>query len=145
MTFINIAIAAMAAVVILWTWHNLGAELPSKKIVWIIAGALTCYGITFLLIQFSQAGVAYPSQEAKKEILGVLISLFTVLNSGMILPYLAKIADGVKEEELTKEIGTRKILIFLVILVLVFWVEVTYLTSIQEGIIQVFENQKQIS
>jgi hypothetical protein len=144
MTFILIAIIAMALVVIFWTWHNLGTEIVSKKIVWILAGGLTCYGITFLLMQFSQAGVYYPNQEARNQILGVLVSLFTVLNSGIILPYLAKLWDGLKEEEITKQVVKRKMVILMILLVIVFWIEVTYLTSIQEGIIQVYENQKQI-
>lgn len=143
MTFIIIAIVAMAIMVILWTWHNLGEETPTKKIIWIIAGGLTSYAITLLILQISQSGIAYPNQEIKQEVMRVLASLFTVLTSGIALPYIAKLWDELKEENITKESWKKRMIIVSLLLIFLFWIETMYLTSIQEGMMKVIETQRQ--
>ena len=143
MTFIFIMTAVIYILAIAWTWHNLGEAGKTKKVIFIIIGTLILYLITMLLFNFSQNGISYEQEEMKNEVRNIVVLLFTGINGVLILPNIARLYEKVQAGEMEKEKLTKRIIIYIVIWVICMWIEVNYMRSIQEGILQVFNANQQ--
>lgn len=125
----------------IWIWHNLGNINKNKKIVFILIGLLITYILTLIIYNIS-GNILYPNEEFKKAISSILILIFTGLNSLIVLPYIAKICDKIKEKEIDKIQVRRKIIIIAIIFGVVLCIENAYLKSTQEGIINMYNEVK---
>ena len=143
MTFIFIMTAVIYILAIAWTWHNLGEIGKIKKVVFIIIGTFILYLITMLLFNFSQNGISYEQEEMKNEVRNIVVLLFTGINGVLILPNIARLYEKVQAGEMEKERLIKRIIIYIVIWVICMWIEVNYMTSIQEGILQVYNANQQ--
>ena len=118
-----------------WTWHSLGNIEKPTKIACIIGGLVVVYIITLVIYNISKIGIVYENKEAMKLIQNVFVSLFTIINSYIILPYVFRKLDQINNEEIEKE-QLKKSIIILVIIILVMGIfESSYLGSIQQEIL----------
>ena len=118
-----------------WTWHSLGNIEQPTKIACIIGGLVVVYIITLVIYNISKIGIVYENKEAMKLIQNVFVSLFTIINSYIILPYVFRKLDQINNEEIEKE-QLKKSIIILVIIILVMGIfESSYLGSIQQEIL----------
>ena len=137
MTIVVVTIILLYLVLIAWTWYNLGILEKPKKIAYIVIGMLTNFVFTIILFQFSKNGVDYINSNIESSIGKLTLILYTALNGCMLLPFLAKTIDKLKEKELTKEQLRTRLIIFFVIIVLICFFETGYMRSMQQGILKI--------
>lgn len=143
MPFIIIAIIVLYLVFVAWTWYNLGNIEKTKKIYYLGIGVFLTFVITLILFQFSKNGISYINQDIEKSIRFMIIVLFTGLNGCVLLPFFAKIMEQLqeKEEDLLKL--KKRIIVFLVLVIVICIFESGYMRSLQQGILQVVNSQIQ--
>ena len=135
--FMIIVVIALFIVLMSFSWYRLEAFEEMEKIIICVAGILLAWGITTVLFSISSNGMDYINQEVEREISKILVLVFTPINGIAFMPYISKIMSKVKFDELKKEEAIKKVGIFCLILIVMFFVEVKYLTNIQLGILDV--------
>ena len=135
--FMIIVVIALFIVLMGFSWYRLEAFEGMEKIIICVAGILLAWGITSILFSISSSGMNYVNQEVEREISKILVLVFTPINGIAFMPYISKIMSKVKFDELKKEEAIKKVGIFCLILIVMFFVEVKYLTNIQLGILDV--------
>ena len=135
--FMIIVVIALFIVLMSFSWYRLEAFEEMEKIIICVAGILLAWGITSILFSISSSGMNYVNQEVEREISKILVLVFTPINGIAFMPYISKIMSKVKFDELKKEEAIKKVGIFCLILIVMFFVEVKYLTNIQLGILDV--------
>lgn len=135
--FMIIIVIALFIVLMGFSWYRLEAFEGMEKIIICVAGILLAWGITSILFSISSSGMNYVNQEVEREISKILVLVFTPINGIAFMPYISKIMSKVKFDELKKEEAIKKVGIFCLILIVMFFVEVKYLTNIQLGILDV--------
>lgn len=135
--FMIIVVIALFIVLMSFSWYRLEAFEEMEKIIICVAGILLAWGITTVLFSISSNGMDYINQEVEREISKILVLVFTPINGIAFMPYISKIMSKVKFDELKKEEAIKKVGIFCLILIVIFFVEVKYLTNIQLGILDV--------
>ena len=118
-----------------WTWHSLGNIEKPTKIACIIGGLVVVYIITLVIYNISKIGIVYENKEAMKLIQNVFVSLFTIINSYIILPYVFRKLDQINNEEIEKEQLKKSIIILVIIILAMGIFESSYLGSIQQEIL----------
>ena len=93
------------------------------------------YVITFTIFNISKIGIRYEKQEMMKTIRNVFVTLFTMINGYVVLPYIFKKLEQINNNEIDKEKLKRSIIIILTIIILLFIFEIKYLGNIQQGIL----------
>ena len=131
-------IIAMFLILISWTWHNMGEVENKTKIATIIASLIIIFGITLLLFNISKNGVNYNSEESMNYVRNVLVLVFTIINGLIIIPPFAKTIGRVHNKEISKEQATRHAGFLLIIFVIALIIECFYLTSVQQGILDIY-------
>ena len=136
------AVVIMSLIVIIlllvllgWTWHSLGNIEKPTKIACIIGGLVVVYIITIVIYNISKMGIVYENKEAMKLIQNVFVSLFTIINGYIILPFIFRKLDQINNEELEKEQLKKSIIILVIILLILGIFESSYLGNIQQGIL----------
>ena len=135
--FMIIIVIALFMVLLGFTWYRLEAYEEMEKVITCVAGILLSWGITTILFSISSNGMEYLNEEVEREISKILVLVFTPINGIVFMPYVAKIMSKVRFDEMNKQEAVKKILIFCVIILAVFFVEVKYLENIQIGILNV--------
>ena len=87
------------------------------------------------LYNISKIGIVYENKEAMKLIQNVFVSLFTIINSYIILPYVFRKLDQINNEEIEKEQLKKSIIILVIIILAMGIFESSYLGSIQQEIL----------
>ena len=138
MAWVIILIVVILFLVLLrWMWHSLGTIEKSTKCVCIVGGLVIVYIITFIIYNISKIGITYENEEAMKLVQTVFVSLFTIINGYIILPYVFKKLDQINNEEIEKETLKKSIIILLVIILILGIFEKSYFGSIQQGILNI--------
>lgn len=140
MLLIIIISIILYAVVIAWTWHNLGEIDKVKKVAVILIGIIVMYIISLTIFYISKGQINYPNEILETKTRRILVILFTGLNSLIVLPYISKQFDKIHEGDIEKQTFTRKIVILLIILSLCAWFESGYINNVQEGIIKIYQS-----
>lgn len=122
-------------VLISWTWNSLGGIERKTKVICMILGFVIMYVITFTIFNISKIGIRYEKQEMMKTIRNVFVTLFTIINGYVVLPYIFKKLEQINNNEIDKEKLKRSIIIILIIIILLFIFEIKYLGDIQQGIL----------
>lgn len=118
-----------------WMWHSLGNIEKSKKCVCIVGGLVITYIVTFIIYCISKIRITYENKETMKLIQTVFVGLFTILNSYLILPYVFKKIEQIKNGEID-EVKLQKIIIILIVIIFIISIfEILYLGNIQQGIL----------
>ena len=131
-------VIAMFLILISWTWHNMGDVENKTKISTIIVALIIVFGITFVLFNISKNVVNYNSEESMSSVRNILVPVFTVINGLIIIPPFAKTIGRVHNKEVSKEQATRHLGFLLIIFAIALVIECSYLTSIQKGILDIY-------
>lgn len=137
MTLVIILIVVILILVLLgWMWHNLGSIEKTTKCACIVGGLVVVYIITFIIYNISKIGITYENREIMKLIQTVFVSLFTVINGYIILPYTFKKLDQINNNEIEKKKVKNSIIILLIIIVVLAIFETLYLENSQQTILK---------
>lgn len=139
MPIIIIITIAIYIVLIAWTWKNLGSIENTKKIGFIICSLAILFIITTIVFSMSKTNIIYPSKEIEEAVRNVLVTVFAGLNGMIVMPYLGKMLEKVKENEIKKEEFLRKLIIIGSVFVICIFFECGYLKDTQEGILQIYQ------
>lgn len=140
MSIIIIMIVAVYLLMIAWTWQSLGDIDKKKKVIFIILGIILSYIITMVIFNISQNGINYQSEITKKEVRKILVLLFTSLNSVIFVPYIAKIWNKVKKNEIEDDKLKKRIIGIIIVFIICAIFECGYLKDIQNGIINIYSS-----
>lgn len=127
-------------VLLRWMWHSLGSIEKKTKYICIVGGLVVVYIITFIIYNISKIGITYGNTETMKLIQTVFVSLFTIINGYIILPYVFKKLNQINNEEIEKEKINRSIMILLIVILIVAIFEKSYLRNMQQGILNMMNN-----
>lgn len=135
MVLIISIIIAIYVLLIAWVWNNLGRIDKSKKILILLIGILIVYLITLMIFNISKNGINYEQKIMAKDIRRILVTMFTGLNSLIILPFVSKILERIFENEIEQNEVSKKLIIIVVIFVTCMFLECGYMKDIQQGIL----------
>lgn len=139
MPLIIIGIAIIYAIVLAWTWHNLGMISVGKKVEFIAIILLIIYIVTLITFIISKNGINYQNEQGEKMVQNVFVAIFTGINSLIVMPYIAKYLDKFQEEEIKKKEFTKKIKIILIIFAICIFFECGYLKDAQQGMLKIYQ------
>ena len=142
MTIIVIIAIVIYAILVTWCWHNLGRIEKSKKIIYIIIGTIIIFIITNIVYSISKADVSYPEEQIEGTVRNTLLLVFTALNGLIVMPYIAKQLDRIREKEIEKEKFTKKMILLLIVFILCLILESGYLKDTQLGILEIYNSLK---
>ena len=142
MPFIIIITIAIYIILITWSWKSLGNIERTKKIITIAIGIIAIYLITWFVFNISKQGIIYENEQIASSIGKVIIAIFAGVNGLIIMPFIGKLLDKVNEDEIEKQVFSRKILIFVVIFLIILWLECGYMKDTQEGILKIYHSMK---
>lgn len=142
MPFIIIITIAIYIILITWSWKSLGNIERTKKIITIAIGIIAIYLITWFVFNISKQGIVYENEQIASSIGKVIISIFAGVNGLIIMPFIGKLLDKVNEDEIEKQVFSRKILIIVVIFLSILWLECGYMKDTQEGILKIYHSMK---
>ncbi len=142
MTIIVIIAIVIYAILVTWCWHNLGRIEKSKKIIYIIIGMIIIFIITNIVYSISKADVSYPEEQIEGTVRNTLLLVFTALNGLIVMPYIAKQLDRIREKEIEKEKFTKKMILLLIVFILCLILESGYLKDTQLGILEIYNSLK---
>ena len=128
-------IIAIYVLLIAWIWNNLGAIDKTKKILIILIGIVIVYVITLIVFNISKSGVNYEQKIMEKDIRRILVTMFTGLNSLIILPFIAKIIERIHENQIEQKEVFKKLSIIVIIFVICMFLECGYMKDTQQGIL----------
>ena len=95
---------------------------------------------TVYLFNISGKSVEYPVKEMFVTVRNAAILAIMPVNAILIMPFLGKQIAKLKFEEITEDEFVKKIIIFIVILIIFAIFEVKYLTNMQLGILNIMNN-----
>ena len=135
MVLIISIIIAIYVLLIAWVWNNLGTIDKSKKILILLIGTLMVYLITLIIFNISKNGINYEQKIMEKDIRRILVTMFTGLNSLIILPFVSKILERMLENEIEQKEVSKKLSIIVIIFIICMFFECGYMKNIQQGIL----------
>ena len=136
---ITTVIIVMFLILIGWTWASLGNIERKTKIICIMIGIAIVYAITFIIYNISKIGITYEKQEIMKTIRTVFVTLFSIINGYIILPYTFKKLEQINNDKLEKNILIKSIIKLLIIISILFIFETIYLGNRQETILKMMK------
>lgn len=142
MFLIIIVIIAIYAVSFAWTWHNLGAIDKPKKIVVIVIGNIIMYIVTIIIFNISNRGIYYNNTELQTAIRNTIVSIFTGINGIIVIPQIAKILEKIKENEIDRNLASKRFAIILIVFILCIIFEGGYIKDTQKGILNIYNSIK---
>ena len=142
MFLIIIVIIAIYAVSFAWTWHNLGAIDKLKKIAVIIIGNIIMYIITIIIFNISKSGIDYNNVELQTAVSNTIVSIFTGINGIIVIPQIAKILEKIKENEIDRNLASKRFAIILIVFILCIIFECGYIKDTQKGILNIYNSIK---
>ena len=146
MSIILLIIAIIYIILITYTWHSLGSIEKNKKIIYIIAGLFLMFLITTIVFNISKIGVNYVeiNKEMEKMVGNMLVLIFTSLNGLVIMPMVGRVLNKQNENDIDKEVLTKKIVIILIILALITIFECNYMKYSQKNILEIYSSSLNI-
>lgn len=129
---------AMFLILISWTWHNLGNIEKPKKVITIIVSLFVIYIVTLIIFNISKNNITYVAQEGMEAVKNILVLLFTMVNSLILMPLLARILNKISENDIKYSDARKSFIIIFIIFLIVIIFECGYLKDIQQGIINIY-------
>ena len=143
MPIIIIIILAIYVIAITWSWQNLGEIDKKKKVITIVIGILITYLVTLITFNISKMSVEYTKTlENSSYIKNIVVLLFTGINILIFIPQISKILDKINENEIEKDKASKKFLILFIVFIICLIFECSYMKSIQNGILNVYNLNK---
>ena len=134
---IILTILVLSILLLRWMWNSLGDIENSKKATFMVAGLIVMYILTFIIFNISKSGVEYKNKESMNMIRTVLVAVFTLVNSYIVLPFTFKRLDRIDKNEMEASKLKKSIIIILAVILVISVFEVSYLNSVQQGIMSI--------
>lgn len=134
---IILTILVLSIVLLRWMWNSLGGIENSKKATFIVAGLIVIYILTFIIFNISKSGIEYKNKETMNMIRAMLVAVFTLVNSYIVLPYTFKRLDKIDNDEIDTDQLKKSMIIMIVVIIVISIFEVSYLKSVQQGIMSI--------
>lgn len=132
-------------ILISWTWHNMGQINKTKKVITIAILLIIIYVITLIIFNISKSNINYNRQEALQAVQNVLVFLFTLINGLIVMPFIAKILNKIHENEISEINARKNFIIILIIFVIIIIFECGYLRDTQQGILNIYNHEKEVT
>ena len=139
MPIIIVIIGILYIIGLVWSWKTLEDLGRMKKMNILLIGTVIIFLLTLILLVISNGKVNYPSDEIGKSIRTIMLFLFTGINLIAYLPYSVNCFMKYKNGDITKDELKMRLIRFLIVIIIVSFIEVHYIRDTQEGIIGVFE------
>lgn len=137
LVILNAMIIILFIVLFIWTWNSLGENEKKQKVLYIVIGSIVVYIITKIILAISASSVVYPNEEIAKQVGNILASIFTPINGFILLPQIAKWREELNKKEISKAKFKQKLFILFIIFIAIIFLESSYLTDTQIGIINI--------
>ena len=134
---IILTILVLSILLLRWMWNSLRDIENSKKATFMVAGLIVMYILTFIIFNISKSGVEYKNKESMNMIRTVLVAVFTLVNSYIVLPFTFKRLDRIDKNEMEASKLKKSIIIILAVILVISVFEVSYLNSVQQGIMSI--------
>ena len=135
-TAIYITIIVLFIVYVLWTWNSTKCfEGTSIRISYIVIGTLFITFVTYIIFLISKNGINYPSSDMIGKIRNIILLTFIPVNGFITLPQIGNIIGKIKDDSITSEKAKKRIIIFLISIIVVLIFECYYFGSMQNRII----------
>lgn len=142
MIFILATGVILYGILVAWTWQSLGTLEKGKKVIFLLIGIILTYIITWLLFQMAKEGISYEKVEMQNKVKNVLVAIFTGINGILLIPQVGRVIGQVREEQIEKKQGKKKLIIIGILFLFCIIFEVGYMKSTQEGILKIYEAMK---
>ena len=142
MTLIILVTIILFLVLIGWTWSNLEKVERNKKIGYTVISIVIMFIITWIIFSISKSGVNYENSEMVGPVRILLVSIFTAINGFVVIQYIAKILGKINDDSIEEDEAKKKFIKIIFIFIIVAIIECSYMKSIQQGILSVFNNLK---
>lgn len=124
-------------VYLFWTWNNTKCfEGNFTRISYIIIGTLFMTLATYIIFLISKKGITYPHQDMVGVVRNIILLTFVPINGFIVLPQIASTIGKIKNDDITGEQLKRRLLIFIITIIIIVLIECSYFKNIQSGIIQ---------
>lgn len=135
MVIIGIISIVIYIVAILIIHTNTYAFEKEKKIKFILIGIITILIVTWLIVSISANGIEISKYEYLKITKTTSILIFAPINTIFAMPYLGHIINKYYQEKIKQEHIKKRLLIFAIILVAIFIIEIGYIKDFQLGLL----------
>lgn len=136
-SFIYGIIIILFFVYIFWTWNNTKYfDSFFTRVSYICIGSLFITLVTYIVFIISKVGIVYPNKEMIGELRNIILLTFVPINGFLTLPQIANTIKLIKDDEITSEKFKRKMIVFIICILIVIIFESYYFKNIQNGIIQ---------
>lgn len=137
MTTIIVLISIMLfAILLILIWNRLSTFELRKKIITCVLALIICLSLTLIIFSISSKGIQYQNLNEKQTITKTFVAIFTPVNGIILIPYLVKVLNDIRTRKINKEQTKRKLIIFIILLVIGTIIEINYFKNIQLGIIE---------
>ena len=135
---IYIMIIILFLIFIFWTWNNTKSfEGTFTRVSYIIIGTLFISITTFIIFIISKNNINYPNQDMIGVVRNIILLVFVPINGFIILPQIASTIGKIKNDDITAEKLKKRIVIFIIAIIIIVIFEGYYFKNIQNGIIQI--------
>lgn len=139
---IYVIIIVLFLVYISWTWNSTHSfEGKIARISYILVGTAVITFVTYIIFLISKNGINYPVKEMIGATRNIILLTFVPINGFLILPQIANTLGKVKKDEITPEQFKKRLVIFIIAIIVIVVFECSYFKGIQNGIIE-FINTK---
>ena len=139
---IYVIIIILFLVYLSWTWKSTKSfEGNFTRISYIIIGTACITLSTFIIFLISKNGITYPVQDMIGATRNIILLTFVPINGFFILPQIANIIGRIKNDDITPEQLKRRLVIFIIAIIVIVIFECSYFKNIQNGIIQLINSR----
>ena len=134
---IYFVIVILFLVHIFWTWNNtkcFGSNFT--RVLYIIIGTLFVALITYIVYLISRANIKYTNSIIISKVRDMIMLIFVPINGFLILPQIANLMRKRKNDDITNEQLKKKIVFYIIFIVVIFIFECSYFKGIQGRIMQ---------
>ena len=134
---IYVVIIILFLVYLSWTWNSTKSfEGNFTRISYIIIGTLFITLVTYIIFLISKNGINYPIEDMIGKMRNIILLTFVPVNGFITLPQVAITIGKIKNDDITAEKLKKKIIVFIVTVLIIVIFESYYFKNIQNGIIQ---------
>ena len=127
MTIIKIIAFVILCISCVTIYHNTNSYEPKKRIIYIIIGMITMYGITSIICSIKSNGIKVNNVNAINDTLGVIKMIFTPMNAMILLAPLGNIFGKAKDKGISADSAGKRLLLLIIIFVIIIIFEANYI------------------
>lgn len=132
---IALIVIALYALLFVWVKANMNSYEKSEIFRFIGIGGIIALVISIILVLMNK--IELQNVQIQNTMNLVNICLFAPLNALILLPYIGRVLNKVKQKKMTKEKGKQKIIIGIIVFMIILMIESGYVKSFQDIMIAI--------